>query len=194
MSARLQAVLAAIDAANAADPTLEVGRPAALLYGERMSDELARLRPEASEHLRIAVRGQHVERWRVPRGAYPEGRAGYLAWRTDQARAHAERVSGLMADAGYAEADRARVASLLRKEGIKRNPEAQMLEDVAASSSCAGTSLISPRNMPRRMCTGSWRRRRARCRRRRAGARPPSSTCRRRWPRRWWSEAGIGPR
>ena len=131
MSARLQAVLAAIDAANAADPTLEVGRPAALLYGERMSDELARLRPEASEHLRIAVRGQHVERWRVPRGAYPEGRAGYLAWRTDQARAHAERVSGFMADAGYAEADRARVASLLRKEGIKRNPEAQMLEDVA---------------------------------------------------------------
>ena len=30
-----------------------------------------------------------------------------------------------------ARTDRARVASLLRKEGIKRNPEAQMLEDVA---------------------------------------------------------------
>ena len=43
MSGRLDMALAAIDAANAADPTLENGRPAALLYGERMSDELARL-------------------------------------------------------------------------------------------------------------------------------------------------------
>jgi hypothetical protein len=129
---RLEAVLAAIDAANAADPTTGPdGRPEALVYGERMSAELARLAPEASEHLRIAVRGQHIERWKSPRSSYPEGRAGYLAWRTDLARAHAERVGGLMAAAGYGEADRARVASLLRKEGIKRDPEAQMLEDVA---------------------------------------------------------------
>jgi len=127
----LQSVLAAIDAANAADPTLEPdGRPAALVYGERMSEELARRVPDASEHLRIAARGQHVERWKIARDSYPEGRAGYLAWRTDEARAHAERVTGIMAEAGYGEADRARVASLLRKEGLKRDPEVQALEDV----------------------------------------------------------------
>jgi hypothetical protein len=134
MSERLTQVLAAIDAANAADPHPEADgaaqRPAALLYGERMSAELGRLHPEASEHLRIAARGQHIERWKLARDAYPEGRQGYLAWRTDQAKRHAERVSGFMAEAGYPDEDRAAVASLLRKEGIKRNPEMQALEDV----------------------------------------------------------------
>ena len=129
---RMQAVLEAIDAANAADPGREAdGTPAALAYGRRMSEELARFAPGASEELRIAVRGQHVERWKLPREAYPEGRAGYLAWRAEQARLHAERVSGLMAAAGYDEAARARVGALLRKEGIKRDAEVQALEDVA---------------------------------------------------------------
>jgi hypothetical protein len=128
---RRAVVLAAIDAANAADPHIDAdGRPVELVYGERMSAELARLAPDASDHLVIAARGQHVERWKLPREDYPEGRAGYLAWRTEQARRHAARVDGFMADAGYGEADRARVATLLRKEGIKRNPEMQTLEDV----------------------------------------------------------------
>ncbi len=131
---RLARTLAAIDAANAADPTLEDDngrmRPAALLYGERMSAELAQLCPDASEELQIAARGQHIERWTSPRASYPEGRAGYLAWRADLGRFHAERVAGLMREAGYDEATCDRVARLLRKEGIKRDPEAQMLEDV----------------------------------------------------------------
>jgi len=127
---RLHEAIAAIDAANAADPGLEDGRPAALLYGERMSGELARLCPAASEVLQIAARGQHVERWLVPRSDYPEGREGYLTWRRDHGRRHAERVAGIMAAAGYGAEDQARVGVLLRKEGIKRDPEVQMLEDV----------------------------------------------------------------
>lgn len=135
MGGRLEAVLAAIDAANAADPHLESGgeasgRPVELVYGERMSAELARLCPDASPALRIAARGQHVERWKLPRAEFPDGRAGYLAWRSEQARRHAARVDGMMAEAGHGDEDRARVAALLRKEGIKRNPEMQMLEDV----------------------------------------------------------------
>jgi Domain of unknown function (DUF4202) len=131
---RIERVLAAIDAANSADPTLEASRgekrPAALLYGLRMSDELARLCPDASEELRIAARGQHVERWTSPRSSYPEGRAGYLAWRADLSRFHADRVAGLMREAGYDADSCSRVGRLLRKEGIKRDPEMQMLEDV----------------------------------------------------------------
>ncbi len=128
---RLDRVIAAIDAANAADPHLGPdGQPVELIYGVRMSSELERLFPDASDHLAIAARGQHVERWKLARESYPEGRAGYLAWRTEQARRHAARVDGFMAEAGYGEEDRARVASLLRKEGIKRNPETQALEDV----------------------------------------------------------------
>lgn len=134
MSGRLDDVLAAIDAANAADPTLEQDgdgeAPAALLYGRRMSSELARVCPEASDHLRIAARGQHIERWKMPRTSYPEGKPGYLAWRKAQGAYHGQRVAELMAGAGFPQEDGERVAGMLRKEGLKRDPEVQMLEDV----------------------------------------------------------------
>ena len=130
MTDRLSSVLSAIDAANAADPTQEDGLPAAQLYGERMSAELARLFPDDSEVLQIAARGQHVERWLLPRKDYPEGRTGYLDWRKEQGRRHGERLAGMMADAGYSAEDQARVGVMLRKEGIKRDAEVQALEDV----------------------------------------------------------------
>lgn len=129
-SDRLRLALAAIDAANAVDPAREDGRPAALVYGERMSAELTHLVPAPSEVLRIAARGQHVERWLLARSAYPEGKAGYLDWRREQARRHAIRVGQIMADAGYGADDCARVGVLLRKEGLKRDAEVQALEDV----------------------------------------------------------------
>ena len=121
----LKQALATIDEANVADPKGE-----ALAYGLRMSQELARIVPDASEVLQIAARGQHVERWLLPRSDYPEGKEGYLAWRREQARRHAERVAGIMERAGYGPEDCARVGVLLRKEGIKRDPEVQALEDV----------------------------------------------------------------
>lgn len=134
MSAALEAVLAAIDAANSADLTRECDGektvPAALLYGQRMSAELARLCPQASELLQIAARGQHIERWTMPRADYPEGREGYLAWRRALGVFHGQRVAGLMQAAGYPPRDQDRVAAMLRKEGLKRDPEVQMLEDV----------------------------------------------------------------
>ena len=129
MSGVLAAALAAIDAANAVDPGGADG-----LYGLRMSEELARLVPglvpEASEVLQIAARGQHVERWLLKRAEFPEGREGYLAWRREQGRRHGARLAEIMADAGYDAAACARVGVLLRKEGIKRDPEVQALEDV----------------------------------------------------------------
>ncbi|WP_321829950.1 DUF4202 domain-containing protein [Thalassovita sp.] len=128
--ADLSTALAAIDAANAADPTLEDGKPAALLYGERMTAELTALYPDASEVLQIASRGQHIERWLLPRKDYPEGKAGYYAWRKEQGRRHGERVAGIMADAGYDAEAQTRVGVLLRKEGIKKDDEVQALEDV----------------------------------------------------------------
>jgi len=125
----LDQALAAIDAANAADPNLEDGAPAARRYGERMSSELDRLFPDAPDALKIAARGQHIERWTVPRNTYPEGKTGYHAWRRDLAGHHAERVSAIMAEAGYGEDDIAAAARMLRKEGIKRHADVQALED-----------------------------------------------------------------
>ena len=133
-SSRFEAVIAAIDAANTADPNIiEIeGRaePAELIYGRRMTATLARMAPDASEPLRIAARGQHIERWRIPRKSYPEGRAGYLKWRLDAKEMHAQRLGAIMADAGYEPADIARVGALVRKEKFKLDPEAQLLEDV----------------------------------------------------------------
>lgn len=129
MSTAISLAFAAIDTANSADPTLEDGQPAALIYGQRMTQELDRLFPTASDVLKIAARGQHVERWLLPRSAYAEGKAGYLEWRREQGRRHAARVAGIMADAGYTSDECARVGVLLRKEGIKRDAEVQDLED-----------------------------------------------------------------
>jgi Domain of unknown function (DUF4202) len=132
---RFDDVIAAIDDANARDPkVVEIdgcAAPAELLYGQRMSEALARLAPHASERLRIAVRGQHIERWTSPRSAYPPGRAGYLKWRNDLKEFHARRVGEIMAAAGYEPHDAARVGALVRKERLRSDPEAQMLEDVA---------------------------------------------------------------
>jgi hypothetical protein len=130
MSGKLEQVLAAIDAANAKDPRLDEGQPEALLYGQRMSSECDRLFPEAADILKIAARGQHVERWILKRADYPEGRAGYLTWRKDLAAHHAKVVTAFMADAGYAEADCEEVGKMLRKEGIKRDENVQALEDI----------------------------------------------------------------
>lgn len=136
MTGHLQNALDAIDLANAADPTVEndtdgAVQPAALLYGQRMSAELDAIAPDASDVLKIAARGQHIERWTLPRTDYPEGRAGYLKWRRDQGRRHGERLAGILADAGYPAEEQERIGVLLRKEGIKRDTDVQALEDTA---------------------------------------------------------------
>jgi hypothetical protein len=131
MSDRLQRALSAIDAANARDPNAEAGEPAELVYGRRMSETLAVFAPDASEVLQIAVRGQHLERWLSPRRAYPDGKAGYLAWRNAAKRRHAERVTEIMASCGYDEGRIARAGALVRKEQLRSDGEAQTLEDVA---------------------------------------------------------------
>lgn len=134
MENQLNKVLEAIDRANAMDPNVsqdgDTLRPSALVYGERMSQTLDRFCGKASDHLRIAVRAQHIERWTSSRDSYPTGREGYLKWRADLKSFHARRAGELMDAAGYEQADIDRVATLIAKKGIKRDPEVQTLEDV----------------------------------------------------------------
>ena len=96
-----------------------------------MSEECDRLFPDASELLKIAVRGQHIERWALKRAEYPEGRTGYLTWRRDLAGHHANRVGEIMASEGYSPEEIDQVGKMLRKQGIKRDEEVQALEDTA---------------------------------------------------------------
>lgn len=134
MTSPFAKTLALIDRANGADPNLEADgeqlRPKELLYSERMSECLAEFAPDASEHLRIAARGQHIERWTSPRSNYPEGRTGYKQWRAELGLFHAKRVGELMQEAGYDETDIKRTQYLVQKRGLGRDPETQCLEDV----------------------------------------------------------------
>ncbi|WP_072394677.1 DUF4202 domain-containing protein [Hyphomicrobium sp. CS1GBMeth3] len=133
---RLHAAIAAVDAANSADPNRVVVEgeelPAELVYGQRMSAMLDRVYPDASEALRLAVRAQHIRRWQVPRASYPMDRPGYLRWRKELGRKHAEWAGEILGACGYDPEDIARVGSLLRKENLRRDAETQALEDVAA--------------------------------------------------------------
>ena len=122
------------DQANAEDPNTEVinGQPMAkeLLYGQRMSARLAVFAPDAPETVKLAARAQHIRRWEVPRDTYPEGRAGYLKWRTDLYKRHAEIAGEIMGDVGYDAEPIDRVQTLLRKRGLKTDPDVQLMEDI----------------------------------------------------------------
>lgn len=134
-SDRLARAVAAIDAANADDPTriavAGTERPYGVVYGERMSAWLERLVPEASEALRLAVRAQHVRRFDIPRGDFPMDKPGYHAWRNRLKDHHADLLGAIMQEAGYGEDEVGRARSIVRKERLKRDPEAQALEDCA---------------------------------------------------------------
>jgi hypothetical protein len=103
--------------------------PPTLDYSLRMTAWLERLMPDASDELKLAVRAQHIRRWTFPRERYPMTRAGYHQWRTGAARFHAEEAGAILRDVGYDDAFVTRVQSLLRKEGLKTDPETQALED-----------------------------------------------------------------
>ena len=131
VTSRLEEALARIDAVNAEDPRRDRGEPSELVYAQRMTGWLERLAPDASEELRLAVRAQHIARWRVPRERFPEGRAGYKRWRSECARMHADVAGEILAEVGYEGAAVARVRTLLTKQRLASDPEVQTLEDVA---------------------------------------------------------------
>lgn len=124
--------IARIDAAHAQDPEKDAaGEPRELVYARRMSAWLERLAPDASELLRLATRCQHLRRWAIPRGDYPEGKIGYLRWRKEEALAHAAFAGEILGQAGYDAQAVQHVQSLIKKERIKHDAEAQLLEDSA---------------------------------------------------------------
>lgn len=127
VDARFEHAQRAIDALHDEDPAA----PAERRYAEHMSTWLLRFEPDADPLLRLAVRAQHLKRWERPRGDYPADRAGYLSWRRDAARHHADLVHRLLAEAGYPDTDADRVVTLVRKQELYRDPQVQTLEDCA---------------------------------------------------------------
>ena len=130
---RFAAAIAAIDAANADDPARivvrGVERPKELAHAELVSEWVDRLRPDASEALRLAARAHHIRRWTVPRSSYPQGRAGYLKWRRDLHGVHADEVGGILAGLDYDTVTIERVQEIVKKRNLAKDPDVQVLED-----------------------------------------------------------------
>src|SRR5882762_1286683 len=125
MSEKFRTAIARFDAANAEDPDGE-----ALIYAQRMSEWLEKLAPDASEALKLAARSQHIRRWEIPRDRHPMNRAGYHRWRNELAAFHAKLSADILKEVGYDQSLLTRVQSLLKKERLKEDAEAQLLEDV----------------------------------------------------------------
>lgn len=130
---RLQRALDAFDQANAEDPERLLvdgqARPRELVDAERLSSWVARLSPNASEALRLAARCQHIRRWQIPRSAFPNGRVGYLQWRTQLGRFHADTAAALLREAGYDQPLIDEVRRINLKQNLHSNPDSQTIED-----------------------------------------------------------------
>jgi hypothetical protein len=128
-ASRFDAALRHFDAENARDPNRDNGQPRELLYAQRLTDWVLRLCPEASEELRLAARCQHICRWEIPRGSYPMTRPGYLKWRADLKKFHAQKAGEILRAAGYDESVIRRVQDLNLKNNFPNDPEGRVLED-----------------------------------------------------------------
>jgi len=127
--ARFAAALRRFDDENSRDPSRENSHPCELLYAQRLTDRVLRLAPDASEALRLAARCQHLCRWEIPRASYPMTRAGYLKWRADLKKFHAEKSGAILREVGYDDETIRRVQDLNLKKNFPSDPEARVLED-----------------------------------------------------------------
>ncbi len=123
-----------IDAENAQDPNSETYQsktyPKELLYSNRMYERLMDFYPNASEEIQIASKAQHICRWKMPRESYPMDRVGYLKWREDLKKFHAQTTAEILEKAGYSPIFIGRVSFLIEKKLLKKDTETQLLEDV----------------------------------------------------------------
>jgi len=130
---RFKTALQKIDEENGKDPRkIQIGdesHPSELLYSQWVTDWVLRLCPEASEALLLAARSQHICRWMSPRDSYEMTRIGYLKWRADLKKFHAEKSGEILKESGYPDDLIARVQSLNLKLNLIEDPECQILED-----------------------------------------------------------------
>jgi len=126
---QLSSAMAAIDVANADDPNRWNGEPLAMAQGRIAHAWIMRLEPGASDAVQLAARAHHLRRWMVPRTSYPEGRQGYLRWRRDQKRRHADELREILRTAGVDAETVDRAAVVVAKQGLGSDAEVQLFED-----------------------------------------------------------------
>lgn len=130
---RFVTALAGIDEANTADPNIVVfgdrSGPKELLHAELMTRWVRVLDPAADDAQLLAARAHHLRRWVLPRHDFPDGRAGYLRWRTEVSKRHASDAADILRAAGYDDDMVARVGTIIRKQGRMTDAAVQVHED-----------------------------------------------------------------
>ena len=130
---RFAAAIRRFDEVNSQDPHRETNDgkeiPRELLYAQRLTEWVLRLQPNASEPLRLAARSAHLRRWAIPRESYPATRAGYLLWRADLKKYHAQTAGEILRELGYPLATISQVLSLISKSSFPNTVESRALED-----------------------------------------------------------------
>jgi len=130
---RFDRALRQLDEANTQDPNSELveGKswPRELLYAQRLYQWVRQLDPNASETLLLAARSQHICRWLIPRASYDMTKVGYLKWRNELKKFHAQKAGEILAEAGYSPEIISAVQALNLKKNFPHDPESRVLED-----------------------------------------------------------------
>jgi hypothetical protein len=131
--ARFHEAIRRFDAENSRDPNQEIHDgvpcPKELLYAQRLTDWVLRLCPNAPEELRLAARCQHLCRWESPRNSQPMTRAGYLLWRANLKKFHAQKAGEILRAAGYPGEVIQKVQDLNLKKHFPDDPHSRIMED-----------------------------------------------------------------
>ncbi|MCF2488786.1 DUF4202 domain-containing protein [Dyadobacter sp. CY347] len=116
---------------NASEHLIHEGTeyPSEYFYALKLHEWVTKLAPDASESLLLASRAQHIGRWEIARSSYPDGRVGYLKWRTDLSKFHASKAAEILESIGYEEEIIQRVQQIIRKQRIKDDHEVQTMEN-----------------------------------------------------------------
>jgi len=103
--------------------------PVEYFYALKLHEWVVKLDPNASEALLLASRCQHIGRWEMQRSSYPDGRIGYLTWRSDLSKFHAETASSLLRSIGYDESIIASMQEIVLKRRLRTEPDVQTMEN-----------------------------------------------------------------
>ena len=103
--------------------------PIEYFYALKLYEWVKKLDPEANESLLLASRCQHIGRWEIARKSYPDGRVGYLKWRSDLSKYHAGIAAEILASAGYEEEVINRVKQIVLKQRLKSDTDVQTMEN-----------------------------------------------------------------
>ncbi|SDD81295.1 protein of unknown function [Dyadobacter soli] len=103
--------------------------PVEYFYAIKLHEWVTKLTPEADESLLLASRCQHIGRWEIARKSYPDGRVGYLKWRSDLAKYHAGIAAEILSGVGYDEETISRVKQIVLKQRLRSDTDVQTMEN-----------------------------------------------------------------